>query len=70
MSAYRLISWSTTYLLPGRPRDVLHLARIFLVAAGKLQELVAQRRIFFQAKREPMVGPREPCVFIATWALV
>ena len=39
-------------------RDVLHLAQILLVAAGKLEELVAQRRIFFQAKREPVVGPR------------
>ena len=43
-------------------RDVLHLAQKLLVAAGKLEELVAQRRIFFQAKREPVVGPRAVCV--------
>ena len=50
-------------------RDVLHLARILLVAAGKLEELVAQRRIFFQAGASPWLG-HEPCAFIATWALV
>jgi hypothetical protein len=51
------MSWSTTTscqgalaTCPSRP-DIA-------VAAGKLEELVAQRHIFFQAKREPMVGPR------------